>query len=54
MFRHVPSSTRSQEIEQIGVSAAQNNLKLNSGKMKEMVIRGRGKRGKSANLPVTG
>ena len=29
------SSTRCQEIEQIGVWAAQNNLKLNSGKTKE-------------------
>ena len=46
------SSMRCQEIEQIGVWAAQNNLKLNSGKTKEMVIRGRGKRGKSANLPA--
>jgi len=46
------SSTRCQEIEQIGVWAAQNNLKLNSGKIKEMVITGRGKRGKSANLPA--
>ena len=46
------SSTRCQEIEQIGVWAAQNNLKLNSGKTKEMVIRGRGKRGMSANLPA--
>ena len=36
------SSTRCQEIEQIGVWAAQNNLKLNSGKTKEMVITGRG------------
>jgi len=46
------SSTQCQEIEQIGVWAAQNNLKLNSRKTKEMVIRGRGKRGKSANLPA--
>ena len=46
------SSTRCQEIEQIGVWAAQNNLKLNSGKTKKMVIRCRGKRGKSANLPA--
>ena len=46
------SSTRCQEIEQIGVWAAQNNFKLNSGKTKEMVITGRGKRGKSANLPA--
>ena len=46
------ASTRCQEIEQIGVWAAENNLKLNSGKTEEMVIRGRGKRGKSANLPA--
>ena len=46
------ASTRCQEIEQIGVWAAQNNLKLNSVKTKEMVIRGRGKHGKSANLPA--
>jgi len=46
------SSTRCQEIEQISIWAAQNNLKLNSGKTNEMVIRGRGKRGKSANLPA--
>jgi len=37
---------------QIGIWAAQNNLKLNRGKTKEMVITGRGKRGKSANLPA--
>ena len=42
---------RCQEIEQISVRAAQNNLKLNSRKTKEMV-RGRGKCGKSANLPA--
>jgi len=46
------SSTRCQEIEQIGVWAAQNNLKLNSGKMKEMVIRVRGKYGKLVDLPA--
>jgi len=44
------SSTRCQEIEQIGVWAAHNNLKLNSGKTKEMVIRVRGKCGKLVNL----
>jgi len=46
------SSTRCQEIEQISVWAAQNNLKLNSGKMKEMVIRVRGKCRKLVNLPA--
>jgi len=46
------SSTRCQEIEQIGVWAAQNNLKLNNGKMKEMVIRVRGKCRKLVNLPA--
>jgi len=46
------SSTQCQEIEQIGVWAAQNNLKLNSGKMKEMVIRVRGKCRRLVNLPA--
>jgi len=46
------SSTRCQEIEQIGVWAAQNNLKLNSGNTKEMVIRVRGKCGKLVNQPA--
>ena len=46
------SSTRRREIEHIGVWAVQNNLTLNCGKTKEMVIRVRGKRGKLANPPV--
>jgi len=46
------SNMRCQEIEQISVWAAQNNLKLNSGKTKEMVIRDRGKCGKLDNLPA--
>jgi len=48
----VNESLLCQEIKQIGVWAAQNNLKLNSGKMKEMVIRVRGKCGKLVNLPA--
>ena len=39
------SSTLCLEIEHIGVWAAQNNLTLNCGKTKEMVIRTGGKRG---------
>jgi len=49
------SSTRCQEIEQSGVWAAQNNLKLNSGnfgKTKEMVIGVWGKCRKLDNLPA--
>jgi len=38
------SSTRRRKIEHIGVWAVQNNLTLNCGKTKEMVIRVRGKR----------
>ena len=39
------------EIEHIGVWAAQNNLTLNCGKTKEMVIRAGGKRGMLVNPP---
>jgi len=46
------SSTRCLEIEHIGVCAAQNNLTLNCGKTKEMVIRAGGKRGKLVNPPA--
>jgi len=46
------SSTRRREIEHIGDWAVQNNLTLNCGKTKEMVIRARGKRGKLANPPA--
>ena len=50
-----PQRTQARDAKKsskIGVWAAQNNLKLNSGKTKEMVITRRGKRGKSANLPA--
>jgi len=46
------SSTRCLEIEHIGVWAAQNNLTLNCGKTKEMVITAGGKRGKLVNPPA--
>jgi len=46
------SSTQCLEIEHIGVWAAQNNLTLNCGKTKEMVIRAGGKRGKLVNPPA--
>ena len=52
---HTPtanSSTRRREIEHIGDWAVQNNLTLNCGKTKEMVITARGKRGKLANPPA--
>jgi len=39
-------------MEHIGIWAVQNNLTLNCGKTKEMVIRARGKRGKLANPPA--
>jgi len=46
------SSTRCLEIEHIGVWAVQNNLTLNCGKTKEMVIRAGSKRGKLVNPPA--
>ena len=46
------SSTGRLEVEHIGAWAANNNLTLNRAKSKEMIVRARGKRGKSANLPA--
>jgi len=45
------TSTRSLEIEHIKSWAAENNLTLNCQKSQEMIVKARGKRGKSTCLP---
>jgi len=45
------SSSRLQEIAHIQASAAENNLKLNCSKSKEIIFTAKGKRSKSAHSP---